>query len=255
MNCITPTYDGSGQAMHPDVIDFKIPWNGYRYWMAMTPLTRGDVSTENPSILVSHDGVGWFAPITNPLVPLPVVGGFYSDPDLLYYNDTLYLLYRWVEGNRIDLLIRGSIDGRDWGKPILIFSTTIHNVSSPSVVWDGKQCLMYSTDSFGGLFLRTSPTPLGTYSEPIEIKYNGLRIWHLDVVEGVMIATDGKDYEWLGFSQDGFNWQFEPEPRILRGDFDYLYRASISKTEGGFDVWYTANKNNAWSIIRTFLPK
>jgi hypothetical protein len=38
-----PTYDASGQAIHPDVIDFGSgnTWNGYRYWMAMTPYTGG----------------------------------------------------------------------------------------------------------------------------------------------------------------------------------------------------------------------
>lgn len=254
--CITPSYDGSGQAMHPDVIDFKTSWNGYRYWMAETPFTDGDSSKENPSVVASNDGVNWIDPGTNPLVPIPVVGGFYSDPELLYNNETLHLLYRWVEREWINLFIRASKDGRNWDKPVLSLRTKERNVSSPSVVWDGNRFLMYSADSFGGLYQRTS---LDLYSEPIKLEYSGLRIWHLDVIYDngfVMIATDGHHYEWLGFSQDGIEWQFEPEPRLRRDKTHSLYRACLSKTEGGYDMWYSVNSNSGeWNIARMFLPK
>ena len=37
----TPTYDGSGETVHPAVIDAIAAtgsiWNGHRYWMAVTP--------------------------------------------------------------------------------------------------------------------------------------------------------------------------------------------------------------------------
>src|SRR5439155_20610297 len=52
----TPTYDGTGQVVEPDVIHVPRGWNGYEYWMAVTPYPCGDESLENPSILVSHDG-------------------------------------------------------------------------------------------------------------------------------------------------------------------------------------------------------
>ena len=32
-----PTYDGTNQPTHPSVVKFEQPWNGYLYWMAMTP--------------------------------------------------------------------------------------------------------------------------------------------------------------------------------------------------------------------------
>jgi hypothetical protein len=167
ITCVTPTYDGTGQAIHPDVIDFKTDWMGYRYWMAMTPFANGNPDVENPSILASCDGVTWVVPdgLANPLVALPVVGGFYSDPDIFFHNGILYLLYRWVEDERIDLIVRASADGRNWNTHHTILTTTTHNVSSPAIVWDGWQYLMYSTDSYGVLFQRTAPTPLGVYSK------------------------------------------------------------------------------------------
>jgi len=50
-----PTYDGSGQAMHPDIAYFPDGWRGYKYWMVMTPYTYDSAGRENPSIVVSDD--------------------------------------------------------------------------------------------------------------------------------------------------------------------------------------------------------
>jgi hypothetical protein len=52
-----PTYDGSGQAVHPDIYYNANGWNGYYYWMAMTPYPNGDAAYENPSIIVSNDNL------------------------------------------------------------------------------------------------------------------------------------------------------------------------------------------------------
>ena len=37
-------------------------WNGFRYWMAMTPFHGGNEDLENPCILASHDGFAWQEP-------------------------------------------------------------------------------------------------------------------------------------------------------------------------------------------------
>src|SRR5690349_18991569 len=37
-----PTYDGSGQAVHPDVVAFDSDWHGAKYWMTMTPYPKSD---------------------------------------------------------------------------------------------------------------------------------------------------------------------------------------------------------------------
>src|SRR5699024_8293928 len=62
-----PTYEGSGKAVHPSVHAFRIPWNGYRFWMAFTPYPN--TQHENPSIVASGDGVNWVVPsgLTNPI--------------------------------------------------------------------------------------------------------------------------------------------------------------------------------------------
>ena len=60
---VTPTYDGSGEAVHPDVVLFANGWRGWEYWLVMTPYPSDDTGKENPSILVSHDGASWQEPI------------------------------------------------------------------------------------------------------------------------------------------------------------------------------------------------
>ncbi len=69
-----PTYDSNPNVGHPDVLYVAGGWNGYPYWMAMTPYPSTD--RENPSIVASADGNTWVVPagLTNRVVPLPAGG-------------------------------------------------------------------------------------------------------------------------------------------------------------------------------------
>ncbi|MFU1857605.1 hypothetical protein BWD42_23490 [Sphingobacterium sp. CZ-UAM] len=99
---------------HPDVLYFPNKFNGYRYWMVFTPYF-GAVGTnqnskkfENPSIVVSNDGLDWTNPpgLTNPIINAPYpkesfrenkvdpIQGFWSDVDWVFLNDRFYLYYR-----------------------------------------------------------------------------------------------------------------------------------------------------------------
>lgn len=102
-----PTYDGSGQANHPSVIDFKTEfglesWEGFRYWMAMTPYPHSNSTLENPSILVSKDGINWIVPpgLKNPIVEKPlgnITNHYNSDPELVFDPDQKILILYWRE--------------------------------------------------------------------------------------------------------------------------------------------------------------
>ncbi|MBA3458618.1 MAG: hypothetical protein H0T46_01550 [Deltaproteobacteria bacterium] len=63
-----PTYDGSGQVVHPDVL-----FDGYRYLLAYTPYPFSNGRFENPSIAISDDGLAFreIAPGVNPIAPAP----------------------------------------------------------------------------------------------------------------------------------------------------------------------------------------
>lgn len=117
---ITPTYEGSGQAMHPSIIDFKNEygleqWNGYRFWMAVTPFPFGNSIFENPCILVSFDGLTWFSPpgFKNPLdIPdKPNQDHYNSDPELIYdsISNCLVLFWREYYKNRYERIWQRSI--------------------------------------------------------------------------------------------------------------------------------------------------
>ncbi len=90
-----PTYDGSGQAVHPSVVYIPGGFAGYKYWMAMTPYPAGNDDYENPSLLASNDSVTWEVPtgITNPLASMP--SDHNSDCCLVWDGiaRTLYLYY------------------------------------------------------------------------------------------------------------------------------------------------------------------
>jgi hypothetical protein len=103
----TPTYDGSGQVVHPCVIDFFNEygidsWSGYRYWMVLTPYPNGQNQYENPSLYASHDGLSWIVPpdITNPLDTASggLDKGFLFDPDMIFNPDSnqLWIYYRFA---------------------------------------------------------------------------------------------------------------------------------------------------------------
>ena len=103
----TPTYDRSGQSVHPSVTDFKTEyglesWGGFRYWMALTPYPNFNSAFENPSLLVSQDGSKWNNPpgVKSPLVPKPfglINRNYNSDPDLVYDPDQNTLILYWRE--------------------------------------------------------------------------------------------------------------------------------------------------------------
>jgi hypothetical protein len=99
---------------HPEVQFFPQGFNGYKYWMVFTPYF-GSVGTEqvskrfeNPTIVVSNDGINWIAPagIKNPIAATPSkieslrenmsdpVQGFWSDPDWVFSDNTFNLYYR-----------------------------------------------------------------------------------------------------------------------------------------------------------------
>lgn len=119
----TPTYDGSGQTVHLDVIDFaqeSVPggvWNGWRFWLVHTPYPYSADANENPSILVSQNGWQWTTPagLINPVYwPLPGGSASYnSDPDICYdpASDEVVLMFR---DNNFDFVTARSADGITW---------------------------------------------------------------------------------------------------------------------------------------------
>lgn len=129
---ITPTHDGSGQATHPDVIDFLNEhgmngWGGYRYWMVMTPLPYATDTHEDANILASHDGIEWIVPegMVNPLFDgrTPENPGFVSDTDMVYNSLTneLWVYYRYITNTFYQIHLVKVKPDMNYSNPIVVY--------------------------------------------------------------------------------------------------------------------------------------
>jgi len=155
----TPTYDGSGQVVEPDVIHVPGGWNGYEFWMAVTPYPCGDESLENPSVLVSHDGHTWSTP---PGAPAPIVPGYgcslnlvNNDPSIALVDNVLYIYYMLEHrslGN-IDVWRISSSDGVNWSAPQgPLWNMPSYKLSQSVVFHDGSWYMWYiSATQCGGM--------------------------------------------------------------------------------------------------------
>lgn len=116
---------------HPSVIYVDGGWNGYSYWMAITP-AWGSIPNnhyENPHIFCSIDGENWIEPIggTNPIDLPPALPAYdyLSDTHIVIDGGYLYCFYRGngpSYGGR-GLFYKRSIDGVNWSARTLVEST------------------------------------------------------------------------------------------------------------------------------------
>ena len=136
---LIPTYDGSNQSTHPSVLQFDTPWNGYRFWMAMTPYPFNYDGLEDPSVLASNDTKTWVVPdgLTNPLTPAPKPG-HNCDVELVYNRDCNELWLYYVEADDIVqswVKLMRSKDGVHWTKPEIVLHDPVqkYSILSPCV--------------------------------------------------------------------------------------------------------------------------
>jgi hypothetical protein len=268
-----PTYDEGGYTVHPDVWDFGTAWNGYRYWMAITPFPSGNADYENPSIFASNDKTTWVVPdgLTNPIEPKPVAANTYnSDPGLHYDSATSTLYCYWRAYNDITttetIYYRSSTDGITWSSKTQMFQATAANYNttiSPSIVYDGSQYRMYTVDrraSPYALIYRTASTLAGPWSAIVTCNlYNKLTPKHVDMIisggKYYAAITNETNFLTMATSDDGENWTGAIS-NTLTGTCDWgstVYRASIVKVSGGFDLWYTMNTGTTYQTGYTGL--
>lgn len=148
-----PTHDQSGSATHPSVLYFPEGWNGWKYWMAMTPYPYGNEAHEDPNVVVSNDGDNWSVPagLSNPINNQPGKPGPYnSDPQLVMGpKGDMHLIWRTVDrrdGDRNLIYLSTSTDGVKWSSPKMIWRGPRNQVAaflSPSLVWTGDKWRLY----------------------------------------------------------------------------------------------------------------
>ncbi len=216
---IPSPYEPQDELTHPSVLDMETEmnasgarWNGYRYWMAVTPYPGGSDPAENPSIFASNDLDTWVVPseVVNPIVPWPTYG-YNSDPNLAWDpdNETMHLVWRRVTsstggGDAVGKYIFHSSSKDGWSTrtpdQILVYSST-DQLLSPSIFWDGSmskwrlycanRTWFRDAESFDRLWnplnLWEADAPAGPFTfkrqcqMPPFYPMGGRGIWHFDI--------------------------------------------------------------------------
>ena len=138
----TPTYDGSGHAVHPDIIEFDSLWNDFRCWMLVTPYNdRDGAYIENPSLLVSNDSEcieGW---IPRPGAPSPLVtirrGAIHNSDNDFYFDrlrGMIVISWREVTSDSNIIWTIESGDGIEFSEPRRSFARRAHYAVSQAAV-------------------------------------------------------------------------------------------------------------------------
>jgi PGF-pre-PGF domain-containing protein len=269
-----PTYDGSGQAVHPDIYYNANGWRGYKYWMVMTPYPNGDSAYENPSILVSNDGISWSVPqgLQNPIDPKPASGSN-SDVDIVYNEtaDRIEIYYVESGAGTSYLMRRTSADGITWSAEKNTMLVPDYQVMSPAIIKNGSVYDMWYT---GGANCNADTTVKFAssadginWSSPqmVNIKSN-LNIWHLDVSyipsqnEYWMVyaaypkgSTCGSTDLYFAKSTDKLNWTNYSDIIVKRGtswDSSQIYRSTFvfNDISNTIRIWYSARGGTPWHI-------
>jgi hypothetical protein len=281
---ITPTYDGSGQAVEPTVLFFPSGWRGHHYWMAMSPYPKGNASYENPSILVSEDGLSWSVPqgLQNPLVT-PDRGAL-ADGTVVYddASDELWVYYldELRDGASPWQLLRRmtSMDGVHWWPWTQLLAGQPYPLESPAVVKKGDEFLMWTVDigakgcsTASSHVLERSSVDGIHWTGPavVDITIPGYVVWHLNVTQvgrtGRLLAAVTAFREGLSCNHtklflaytDGERWVTVTEPILSPGKFPAwddmcIYRSSLLYDEerSRLRAWYSARQSgtNAWHL-------
>ena len=184
--------------VHPCVIYVKNGWNGYKYWMGITPYTDTQSSTENPCILCSDNGEDWIIPNG---VKVPIFGrpatGHNSDPYIFIDKDgeTMQYINRWADGTST-LEIMSSKDGITWtDKQVMLPKSDEYDYLSPSIcIYNDKYYLFATNNAVGPNNIITvleSDNLLGEWNKVNEIIIDKFTsIWHSEIkyIDGEFIG-------------------------------------------------------------------
>jgi hypothetical protein len=271
---LTPTYDGSGQVVHPDAVVFPQRWQGHRYWVSATPYPLGNPKYENPSIYQGYTSQQMNVPANakNPLASPGALGGYLSDPDMLYDPDAnqLRMYYRQTVESADLLYMITSENGEQWSTPQRLLIADRYGLISPAIVresatswrmWSVSAVAQgcYSLSAEMSLNLRRSTDGI-TWSapEPVNLTVPRHVPWHLDVQYipakreyWALIAaypegtTCSQTAVYFARSADGTKWTVAPNPLLGPYEFgplnDLVYRSTFHYHEASdaVSVWFS----------------
>ncbi len=225
------TYEGSNQAIHPDVIighDNKLK-------MVFTPFPFSDDDIENPSVLESEDGYN-FTEIPNtekPLIKMPTLppdyrNAYNNDPDIIFDNGKYYMVYNETFSQKQEKFYQNV--------KIVAYDTNFKRLDSATILRQPS----YSRMTFSPSLIKANRYYMffvnRTPSNKFEISYMSnpelMRGWDNQIKQKVLLNTSGNFQPW--------------HINVLRNTFDGFYYMLIA---GKFDV--ASSKNNSLYIARS----
>lgn len=257
-----PTYDRSNESTHPKVLYFDEPVNGYKYWLVSTPYPNNTAFYENPSIVVSNDGIHFIEPegLKNPISGYPSSywdNSYYSDPFLLYDDDHFELFYRKTlsyhngvyKNNGFNYIyMRTSNNGIDWSEEKLVLDNDPDEAyMSISVVKKGKIYKIWYVN-YDNKVKYVSSFNLEEFSDPIDVTFNnfGKKIWHgeMQYINNKFVYIFMIKYKlFYSESTDGLIFS---TPKLINTDLKELYGVSNNI----YKSTYIINDNN----IELYIP-
>jgi hypothetical protein len=273
-----PTYDGSGQVVHPDHATSPAGLLSYPDHLAITPYPFGNPSWENPSLFAGRGALEWLLDkgASNPVVTPSA--GYFSDPDLVYVPETgeLWLYYRQVTESNLIHLIR-SRDGIHWSPPMQVASAPNHQIISPSVVHRSpSEWWMWAIN--GGAAGCGGPSTTVEVRQsrdgkqwsaprPVQLLQPGFFAWHIDVawipsrsefwaVYNVKAAGNcATPAVFVATSPNGVNWTTLDHPLLAKGSTpaftDVVYRSTFSYDPVSDDIifWYSGARYDGHAYV------
>ena len=261
---VIPTYDGSNQATHPDILLERGPDGAPHLTMAMTPYPYSNDRLENPSLLTGSDGMTFAPPpgVLAPLVPAPAYD-HNDDPDLRRDPRTgdYEILYLETLRPKVQTLVAlRSPDKVTWTRRDAIVYDLAHGAQfmvSPTAIEEGGKTYLFYVDATAhtlwGMVSADGTTWDAKTAAPIKIALGAVQAWHVDVIRGdgaygLLISgfdTGGFKHQnlYLATSPDLETWTLRPEPLLGYRDpalgVESLYRSTGVVEHGSLVVWYS----------------
>ena len=193
------TYDGSGQAVHPDIAYMK-----NSYWMVLTPYPYGMEEYENPCIYHGSS----LSKLQVPKAPIAVQhkhiqGVHLSDPCFATDGEQLYCYYR--ESERKGEIEKNTIWGmwyneqdKTWVKPDFIMDSVDDKLLSPAMVYkEPGDLTIYYVSSLNGSYSLVSTKSRETSSDITAHKIFGMpedyELWHIGISKAKDINPNAAD--------------------------------------------------------------
>lgn len=263
---VIPTYDGSNQATHPDVLVEHDAAGAVHVTLVMTPYPFSNDKLENPSLLVSDDGMTFTAPpgVAAPLVPAPP-HDHNNDPDLRRdprTGDYEILYLEALRPDRQTLVALRSRDRQTWTRRDAVVYD-LHRgdpfIVSPAALDAAGQTHLFYVDT-ADRKLHTMVSADGATWDPrsavpVSIDLGAVHAWHVDALHGdggyaLLISGYVDQFEhqdlYLATSPDLVTWTLRPQPLLDHSDpalgadlgVESLYRSTGVVEHGTLVVWY-----------------